>query len=146
MSRAVKPGYATNAIWVITVLLVGRTSQSSERFAVLVGWDADAPDEVAPHGFGSSEAASRSDSHHGVVSLFQLPARGFGAHAFDILAGRLADLVGKHPSEMPRAHCGAAGQIVDAVRTTGFALDGFLHLANRWPLGPGHPYRSGELR
>ena len=61
-------------------------------------------------------------------------------------AGRLADLVGEHPGEMPRAHRGKAGQFVDAVRATGLRLDGFLHLADRLALGAGHPHRRGELR
>ena len=72
-------------------------------------------------------------------------ARGLGADPFDVGPGRLADLVGEHPGEMPRAHGGAAGEIGDAVRRTGFGLDRLLHFADRRPLGPGHPHRCGEL-
>src|ERR1700758_1947675 len=94
-----------------------------KSLAVLVRRNADAANEVAPHGFGSAEAAPCSDCDDGVVGLLELPARGLGADAFDVVAGRLADLVGEHPREMARAHRRPAGQLADAVRAARFGLD-----------------------
>src|ERR1700752_4235902 len=92
----------------------------SESLAVLVWRNADATNEVAPHGFRGAEAAPRSDGDDGVVGLLHLPARRIGGNPFDIVAGRLTDLVGEHPREVARAHRRPAGQLADAVRATGF--------------------------
>src|ERR1700752_3688193 len=100
----------------------------SESLAVLVGRNADATNEVAPHGFRGAEATSGGDRDDGVVGLLQLPARGVGANAFDVVAGRLTDLVGEHPREMARAHRRPAGQLADAVCAARFGLDSLLHV------------------
>src|SRR5690348_15482252 len=130
------------AIWVITVIL----SASGEGLAVLVGRNTHAAKEIAPHGFRGAEAAPAGDRDDGVVGLLQLPARGFGADALDVLAGRLADLIGEHPREMARAHRGAAGQVADGVLPARCGLDGLLHLAHGATSGPRHPHRRRELR
>src|SRR6516164_4836143 len=117
----------------------------SEGLAVLVRRNADAANEVAPHGFRGAEAASGGDRDDGVVGLLQLPARGFGANAFDVVAGRLADLIGEHPREMARAHRRPAGQFADAVWAAWLRLDSLLHLTDRGPFRARHPHRRREL-
>src|SRR5438093_12976986 len=116
-SSAVKPGYTTIAICVIASPLL------CECLAVLVGRNAKPSNEIAPQRLSGAEAAAGGDDRDGVVGLLELTAGGFSADALDVGAGRLADLVGEQPGEVTRAHCGATGQLRDAVRTTGFRLD-----------------------
>src|SRR6516165_9351706 len=107
--------------------------RSSKGLAVLIRRNADAANEVAPHGFRGAEAAPGGDRDDGVVGLFELPARGLGANAFDVVAGRLTDLVGEHAGEMARSLRRAAGQGADCVRLVLFGLDGAMHLTDRGP-------------
>src|SRR5579875_2811247 len=137
-SSAVKPGYSTMAICMITPL--------SEGFAVLVRRDADSTNEVAAHAFCGPEAAARGDGSDGVVGFLELATRGFGADSFDVGARRLADLRGEHPREMPWAHVDSAGQFGDAVYAARFGLDGLLDVTDGLTLGAGHPHGRGELR
>ena len=104
------------------------SSSVGEGLAVLVGRDADSANEVAPHGFCGAEPAPRGDHGDGVVGFLELPARGLGAHALDVGAGRLADLVGEHPGEVPRAHRRAPGELGHAVRGR--------RVRPRWPPAP----------
>src|ERR1700676_3634160 len=94
-SSAVYPGYNTIAICVIA-----SSPWLGERLAVLVGRDADPPNEVAPHGFCGSEAAPRRDGNNRVIVILQLTAGGFGPDPFDVGARSLTDLVGEHPGEV----------------------------------------------
>src|ERR1700754_2097367 len=98
-SSAVKPGYSTMAICMISPL--------GEGLSILVGGNAHSSKKVPAHRVCCAEAASRGDHGDGIVGLLQLSARSLGADALDVCAGRLADLGGEHPGEMPRAHRGA---------------------------------------
>ena len=133
-SSAVKPGYITIAIWVMRSLLF--------QANVLRYWSGEIPIRRTklrrmvsavpnPHRDG--------DRGDGVVGLLELAARRFGADAFDVGAGRLADLVGEHPGEVARAHRGETGQLGDAVRATGFGFDGLLHRRGSAPVSRGPP-------
>src|ERR1700758_1750375 len=140
-SSAVKPGYVTIAICVMPCSL-----SSAECFPVVVGWDANPSNKVAAHGFRGTEAAPRRDRGDGVFGLLKLAAGGLGADPFHVGARRLADFVGENPSEMPRAHRGAAGQLADAVRATRFGFDRILGGADWFALGARCPQGRGELR
>src|ERR1700712_4151912 len=126
------------AIWVMV-------DSSGKSGAVPVGRNPDPANEVAAHGFRGAESAARGDRRDGVVGLFELPTGGFGADAFDVRPRCLADLFGEDPGEMPWAHRRPAGQVRNAVHSTGFGFDGLLHLTDRGPLRAGHPDRGGEL-
>ena len=81
---------------------------------VLRYWSGETPEasnEVAAHGFRGSEPAPCGDHRDGVVGLLELTAGRLGADPLDVGARRLADLLGEHPGEVPRAHRGAAGQL-----------------------------------
>src|ERR1700755_121786 len=140
-SSAVKPGYVTIAICVMPCSL-----GSAECFPVVVGWDANPSNKVAAHGFRGAKTAPRRDRRDGVFGLLKLAAGGLGADAFHVGARRLADLLGKHPGEMPRAHVDSARPVANTVRAARFSVDGILNGTDRFAFGPCHPHGCGELR